>query len=83
MLGESVRHALAFTGIHVISPSLLTKIQEEGAFSIIDTYLRLAGTGEKIAAYRADGLYWRDLGRPESVAQAASDIESGKYSIER
>jgi NDP-sugar pyrophosphorylase family protein len=50
---------------------------ESGAFSIIDTYLRLAAEGETIAAFRADGYYWRDLGRPESVAQAARDMESG------
>src|SRR6476646_7654636 len=32
---------LAFSGIHVISPRLLRMITEDGAFSIISTYLRL------------------------------------------
>ena len=54
--------ALAFSGIHIISPRLLTMITEEGIFSIITTYLRLAAQGEKIAAFRADDAYWRDLG---------------------
>jgi len=72
--------ALAFSGIHVLSPQIFAKIEEEGAFSIIDTYLRLAAQGENIIAFRADGSYWRDLGRPENVMQAAFDIESGKYS---
>ena len=36
-------HALAFSGIHVISPQFLEMMTEEGAFSIIDAYLRLAG----------------------------------------
>ncbi len=67
--------ALAFSGIHVISPRLLRMMSEEGAFSIITTYLRLAGQGEKIFAFRADEYYWRDLGRPEGVAQAALDLE--------
>jgi NDP-sugar pyrophosphorylase family protein len=67
--------ALAFSGIHVISPRLLGKISEEGAFSIISTYLRLAAQGEKILAFRADEYYWRDLGRVESVAQAAADLK--------
>lgn len=71
--------ALAFSGVHVISPLLFSKTEEEGAFSIIDAYLKLAGRGEKIAAFRADEYYWRDLGRLESVAQAARDIESGIY----
>ncbi len=66
---------LAFSGIHVISPRLLEKMSEEGAFSIIQSYLRLAGEGERIASYRADGDYWRDLGKPESVARAAEDLE--------
>jgi len=65
----------AFSGVHVISPRLLTMIEEEGAFSIIATYLRLAARGEKIRAFRADEYYWRDLGKPENVAQAARDVE--------
>jgi len=67
--------ALAFSGIHVISPRLLPMMSEEGVFSIIDTYLRIVGRGEKIAAFRADEYYWRDLGRPENVMQAAEDLK--------
>jgi len=66
---------VAFSGIHVISPRLLGMLSEKGAFSIIQSYLRLAGAGERIVAYRADGDYWRDLGKPESVARAAEDLE--------
>jgi len=67
--------ALAFAGIHVISPRLLLMITEDGAFSIIATYLRLAAQGEKIVAFRADEYYWRDLGTPENVEQAADDLK--------
>lgn len=70
-------NALAFSGVHVISPRLLTMISEEGAFSIIDSYLRLAGQGERILAFRADEYYWRDLGRPENVFQAEKDAQTG------
>jgi mannose-1-phosphate guanylyltransferase len=73
--------ALAFSGIHVISPKLLTKMAEEGAFSIIAAYLSLAAQGEKIVAFRADKCYWRDLGRPQNILQAAEDIDSGRYEI--
>lgn len=77
---EIVRRAvhlepLAFTGIHIISPRLLGLMKEDGVFSIIDCYLRLAGAGEKIAAFRADEYYWRDLGRVEDLQQAATDLE--------
>jgi mannose-1-phosphate guanylyltransferase len=66
-------NALAFSGIHVISPRILGRMSEGGVFSIISSYLRLAGCGEKIAAFRADEYHWRDLGKPENVAQAESD----------
>lgn len=65
---------LAFSGIHVISPRLLTQISEDGVFSIIETYLRLAKQGERILAFGADQYYWRDLGRPESIANAEQDL---------
>lgn len=68
-------HALAFSGIHVISPRFLAMMNEEGAFSIIAAYLRLAAQGEKVLAFRADEYYWLDLGRPENVAQAAKDLK--------
>jgi NDP-sugar pyrophosphorylase family protein len=73
---------LAFSGIHVISPRIFSLMQESGAFSIIDMYLRLAAQGEKIAAFRADEYYWRDLGRPESIAAVERDIASGAYCAE-
>ena len=68
---------LAFCGVHVISPRLLSMITEEGIFSIIDTYVRLAAQGERILGFRADEYYWRDLGKPESVAQVAADLRAG------
>jgi NDP-sugar pyrophosphorylase family protein len=71
--------ALAFSGIHIISPRIFSLITEEGAFSIINSYLRLAAQGEKILAFRADKYYWRDLGRPENVAQAERDIISSEH----
>lgn len=68
-------YELAFSGIHVISKRLLNLMTEEGIFSIIDVYLRLAGVGEKIVAFRADEYYWRDMGKPESIALAAEDLK--------
>jgi NDP-sugar pyrophosphorylase family protein len=70
---------LAFSGIHVLSPLIFAKMEEGGAFSIIDAYLHLAAHDEKIVAFRADESYWLDLGRPEKILQAEQDIASGKY----
>jgi len=82
---EMVRSArpvepLAFSGIHVISPRLLTLMKEEGIFSIIDLYLRLAGQGEEISGFRGDRYYWRDLGKLEQVEKAEEDFRSGLFS---
>ena len=66
--------ALAFSGIHIISPRLLPMMTEDGAFSIITSYLQFAKQGEPIIGFRSDEYYWRDLGRPENVAQAEKDF---------
>ena len=50
-------------------------MSEDGIFSIITSYLRLAQQGEKIMGFRADEYYWLDLGRPENVRQAAEDLK--------
>ncbi len=76
---EIVREAphltpLAFSGIHVLSPDIFKLMKEQGIFSIIDVYLRLAGEWEKIVGFRADQYYWRDLGRPDNIARAEEDI---------
>jgi mannose-1-phosphate guanylyltransferase len=68
---------LGFCGIHVISPRLLGLMTEEGTFSIVHTYLRLAAQGEKIVAFRADEYYWRDLGRLDDITRAESDLKTG------
>jgi NDP-sugar pyrophosphorylase family protein len=67
--------SLAFSGIHVVSPAIFSKLNERGAFSIIDAYLRLSTQGEKILAFRADEYEWRDLGRPENVMKAARELK--------
>jgi len=77
---ELVRHSqptqsLAFSGIHVISPRIFAMLTEDGGFPIVPAYLRLAGLGEKVVAFRADEYYWRDLGRAESVTRAAEDLK--------
>lgn len=75
---EMVRHApevnaFAFTGIHVISPRMIAMMTEDGVFSIIPAYLRLAGAGEKIFGFRAEEYYWRDLGKLSELQQAEED----------
>ena len=72
----SQSHELAFAGIHIISPRFLSMMTEEGTFSIITSYLELAGRGERILGFRADAYIWRDLGTLESLKKAAAELET-------
>src|SRR5207245_8779110 len=65
---------LAFSGIHVISPQLLPKLTEDGAFSIIDSYLRLASQDERILGFRTDQYFWRDVGRLADLKQIENNL---------
>jgi mannose-1-phosphate guanylyltransferase len=61
---------LAFTGIHIIEPELLSYIKE-GVFSdIIDCYRKLISSGSSIKAQVAKGHHWRDIGTVESYLLA-------------
>ena len=73
--------AMAFCGVHVVSPRLLAMMIEGGVFSIVTSYLRLAGEGAGIFAFRADRYYWRDLGRPENLTQAAEDVKQQVFRL--
>jgi NDP-sugar pyrophosphorylase family protein len=75
---RAVEHPLelAFAGIHIVSPRLLSQMTESGAFSIISSYLRIAGLGEKILGFRADAYDWRDLGTPENLKEATAELET-------
>jgi len=71
---STLRQPLSFCGIHVISPCLFDAMKEDRIFSIIATYLNLAGGGEKILAFRADEYYWRDVGKLESLSLAGQEV---------
>jgi NDP-sugar pyrophosphorylase family protein len=73
--------ALAFSGVHMISPKLLSLITEQGVFSIVTTYLRLAAEGHRILGFRANEYYWRDLGKAENITQATADVQQGVFAL--
>jgi NDP-sugar pyrophosphorylase family protein len=60
----------AFAGIHAISPALLDRITERGAFSIMDVYARLAGEGLRVAAHDIGDAMWLEIGNPERLEAA-------------
>jgi NDP-sugar pyrophosphorylase family protein len=65
-----------FTGIHALSPSFLAAIDEEGAFSIMQPYLRLATAGESILPHDVTGSMWLDAGTPERLAAARAFLSA-------
>jgi NDP-sugar pyrophosphorylase family protein len=73
---DSVAEAfpMAFSGIHLIEPKLLSLISESGKFSVIDLYLRLAAT-EKILAFAHPASIWMDLGKYEQMDSARQLIK--------
>jgi len=64
--------SLGFSGVHVISPRLMSMMDNDEVFSITACYLDLASRGEAILAFRADEYEWKDVGRPESLLEPRS-----------
>lgn len=63
----------AFSGIQIVSQQLLHSIAQEGKFSIIDVYLEAAARSYgKVLGYNHTGDWFIDVGKPESLAQAAA-----------
>lgn len=73
---------LAFGGVHVVSPRILDRFTESGAFSILDPYLRLAAEGEPILPFPIDGYRWMDIGKPDQLT-AADILLAGMPESER
>lgn len=70
----ATRH-LPFAGIHVADPEFLDLITEEGVFSIIPTYLRLAREGYRIVPFDIGDALWLEIGNPERLARARAWAE--------
>jgi NDP-sugar pyrophosphorylase family protein len=69
---------LAFCGIHAASPALLGRLSETGAFPIVSAYLRLAGEGADIRAFRAESVFWTDVGNAEKLAAVRKLAADGR-----
>jgi NDP-sugar pyrophosphorylase family protein len=76
--GETV--ARAFAGVHAGSPELLELLAGEGAFSIIDAYMRLAEAGHRIAPCDVTGSLWLEIGNPERLEAARAALGSTRDS---
>ena len=64
----------AFSGIHIIDPEIFKHMPEEGPFSIVKTYLKLAGT-HQLKPFTHDDSVWVDVGKPENIEQAKKIVQ--------
>ena len=68
--GAAKMTPLAFSGIQILQSTFLHKIVQEGKFSLVDLYLSLC-CNESILAWDHTGDSLLDVGKPESLVQAA------------
>lgn len=69
---NSTSHQLierAFSGIHVVDPTIFSLITRTGKFSMIDVYLDLM-QHHSIKSFDHTGCRFIDVGKPESIQQA-------------
>lgn len=72
-----VSDALAFTGIHVLDPSVLQAIGG-GKSCILERYRGMLAEKSAIAAVRVDDRYWRDMGTPADYLALHGQLLVGK-----
>lgn len=73
--GREQIQGYGFSGIHVVNTKLFSLMEEQGAFSIVDLYLRLAAT-ENIEMFNHTGDKWLEFGR---AAQIKELVESEDF----
>jgi len=64
----------AFSGIQVVDPDIFNYISQEGKFSIIDVYLKLAAD-QIIKSFEHNKSLWLDVGKVESLTKAGEIID--------
>ncbi len=77
VFSNSALEQIAFSCLHFIDPSIFSLIHENGCFSIIDVYLRLAKNHD-IYGYVDDQSYWLDVGTPEKLKRGELEIDIEK-----
>lgn len=71
--GEGER-LLAFTGVQVINPAVLSLMPEGVFYNSIDCYADLLKSGGTIQALVVSGHFWTDMGTPADYLQLHEDI---------
>lgn len=67
-------HLLSFSGISIVSPDLPNALPMKGVFGLVPALLKLADKNP-VKAFTKDHR-WIDVGKPESIGQAVSHINT-------
>jgi NDP-sugar pyrophosphorylase family protein len=67
---------LPFAGLHVASPDLFDLFEENGVFSIITTYMRLARAGRRIVPFDIGNALWLEVGNLDRLEHARAWAEA-------
>lgn len=73
---------IAFSCLHIIDPQIFDLIEQDGCFSIIDVYLKLAKE-HRILGYVDDQSYWLDVGTPEKLQRSEKEIDIESFVAKR
>ncbi len=65
-----------FSGIHIINSSIFKLMNQEGRFSIVDTYLELC-TSQPIYGYQDHDSTWFDIGDVAKLREAEEGLRKG------
>jgi NDP-sugar pyrophosphorylase family protein len=72
---------LAFTGLHIMEPSVLSVIPEKQEYSIIDCYRQLIDQGQLISVLRVDDCFWTDMGTVEDYLALHAGLLTGTIPV--
>jgi mannose-1-phosphate guanylyltransferase len=72
---------LAFTGLHVLEPEVLSGIPVPGEYSIIDLYRHLIEQGRPISVTRVDEFFWTDMGTVEDYLALHAGLLTGNIPL--
>ena len=71
---KNIPGRMAFTGLHVMEPELLSHIPEGKFSDIVDCYRRLIPLGMSFNAFLSEGHYWKDIGSVPSYIRANKEL---------
>ena len=69
---------LAFTGLHVIDPTILTTLEPYRESCVVELYKALLKKGTVLAVHRVDRHFWTDMGTPEDYLALHAGILQGE-----